>query len=297
MPQTTVLIPTYNCAKYILQTIKSVLSQSYTDCELLIIDDGSVDNTESIVKEIKDSRIIYLKNPKNLGIVKTLNRGIKLAKGKYIARMDADDVMVGNRLQEQIEFLEVNPDYGMVGGWHQMIDADGNKLRLLRTPENYDNIRLALLFRNQFAHAAITMRTELARQLKYSQEFIYTEDYDLWCRLAEVSRVANLQKVFLHYRWYPENSCNRKQKELKSNVVKLLSRELDKYEIEHSIEELMIQAAICFSYGKRFFNSDDKLKLLNRWLDKVFDAPKVKTLHTKFGLLSCRHQIIARIYL
>ena len=297
MPQTTVLIPTYNCAKYILETLKSVLSQTYTDYELLIIDDGSTDDTEKKIRGIKDNRLVYLKNPNNLGIVETLNKGIKMAKGKYIARMDADDVMVGNRLQEQVDFLEANPSYGMVGGWYEIMDAEGKKRNLLKTSENHEDAKLGLLFRNQFAHPAITMRTALARELKYSQEFIYTEDYDLWCRMAEVAKVANLQNVFLHYRWYPENSCNTKQKELKGNVVKLLSRELDKYNIEHSTEELMIQAAICFSYGKRFFNSDDKLKQLNKWLDKVFDAPKVKALHNKFGLLNCRHQIIARIYL
>ncbi|MET4083357.1 glycosyltransferase involved in cell wall biosynthesis [Pedobacter sp. UYP30] len=297
MPQTTVLLPTYNCAKYILETVKSVLNQFYSNYELLIIDDGSTDNTEEILKAIGDERIVYLKNPTNFGIVKTLNIGIKLAKGKYIARMDADDVMLGNRLQEQIDFLESNPDYGMVGSWYQIMDVDGKIRNTLKTTSNHEDIKLGLLFGNQFAHPTVTMRTDLVRKLKYKQEFLYTEDYDLWCRIAEVSKVANLPRIHLSYRWYANNSCNRNQKKLKANVVKLLSRELDKYEIEHCTEELMLHAAICFSYGKRFFNNDKRLSELNKWLDRVFAAPKVKALHNHFGLIKCRHQIIAKIYL
>ncbi len=101
MPQVTVLIPTYNCVKYLKESIDNIFKQSYNDYELLIIDDGSTDGTERTVKSISDERIRYIKYPKNLGIVKTLNKGIGLARGKYIARMDADDVMLGNRLQEQ----------------------------------------------------------------------------------------------------------------------------------------------------------------------------------------------------
>ncbi|MET4083349.1 glycosyltransferase involved in cell wall biosynthesis [Pedobacter sp. UYP30] len=296
MPQTTILLPTYNCAKYILKTVESVLNQSYSNYELLIIDDGSTDNTEEIVKSISDKRIVYLKNSKNLGIVKTLNKGIKLAKGKYIARMDADDIMLGNRLQEQINFLEVNPEHGMVGSWYQIMDVGGKIRSTLKTTLTHEDIKLALLFGNQFAHPAVTIRTDLVRKLKYSQEFLYTEDYDLWCRMAEVSKLANLPKIHLSYRWYANNSCSRNQRELKANVVKLLSRELDKYEIEHSTEELMLHAAICFNYGKRFFNSEDRFSQLNRWLDKVFSASKVKVLHNRLGILICRQQILAKIY-
>lgn len=104
MPETTVLIPSYNGAKYIQSALLSVLSQKYTDYEILIIDDGSTDNTEELVKILEDKRIRYYKNESNMGIVASLNRGLDLAEGKYIARMDADDLMLGNRLQARLIF-------------------------------------------------------------------------------------------------------------------------------------------------------------------------------------------------
>ena len=297
MPQTTILIPAYNCGEYIKQALNSILNQEYGDYELLIIDDGSDDKTTEIIQGIADKRIVFLKNSKNIGIVKTLNKGIRLAKGKYIARMDADDTMMGNRLKEQIDFLENNIDYGLVGGWYQITNEEGVILNSLKTTLNHEDIKLGLLFTNQFAHSAVTMRTNLVKRLKYKQDFIYTEDYDLWCRMAEISKVANLPKFHLSYRWYPGNTCNLKQKELKSKVVKLLSRELDKYEIAHSTSELMIHAAICFGYRKKYFNCDERIQELNDWLDKVFSAPKVKALHHPFGILKFRHQVIAKIFL
>lgn len=293
MPQTTILMPTYNCSKYIEQAIASTIRQDYADFELIIIDDGSNDNTLQVVKGFTDNRIIYLKNEINQGIVKTLNAGIKVAKGKYIARMDADDVMLGNRLEEQINFLESRPDHGMVGGWYKIMDETGKLLDSLQTLQNHDDIKLGLLFRNQFAHPTVTMKTSLVKKLKYKQDFLYTEDYDLWCRMSEISKVANLPDFYLSYRWYSNNTCNTKQKELKNTVVKLLSRELDKYEIIHNVEELMIHAAICFGYRKRYFNNPEKLRRLNDWLDKVLSASKVRTLSTDFNLIKFRHSLMS----
>ena len=240
MPQTTVLIPTYNCAKYIVPAIKSVLAQKYADYELLIIDDGSTDTTEEIVSKISDSRIVYLKNSCNKGIVYTLNKGIEMAKGEYIARMDADDIVLGNRLEIQIDFLNKNPDHGIVGGWYQVTNENGKIIDTVEGVTNCSSAQLGLLFRNQFAHSVVTMRTDLAKQLKYDPEFQYCEDYDLWVRFAEVSKVTNLPAYYLSYRWYSENSCNRKQKELKQAMLNLLSRELDKIEVEHTAEELVL---------------------------------------------------------
>jgi glycosyltransferase involved in cell wall biosynthesis len=215
MPETTVLIPVFNCAKYIVAAIESVLAQKYTDYELLLIDDGSTDNTAEIISKMKDSRIVFLKNSKNRGIVYTLNKGLALAKAKYIARMDGDDIILGNRLETQIDFLNSNPDFGIVGGWYQVINEEGKIINTVQGITDSHNAQLSLLFRNQFTHSAITMRTDLAKQLKYDPELQFCEDYDLWARFAEVSKVANLPAYYLSYRWYSENSCNRHHKDLK----------------------------------------------------------------------------------
>ena len=291
MPETTVLIPVYNCAKYIMAAIESVLAQKYTDYELLIIDDGSTDNTAEIIATIKDSRIIFLKNSRNRGIVYTLNKGISLAKGKYIARMDGDDIVLGNRLEIQVDFLNNNPDYGIVGGWYQVTNENGRIVDTVEGTTNDSSAQLGLLFRNQFAHSVVTMRTDLAKQLKYDPEFQYCEDYDLWVRFAEVSKVANLPAYYLSYRWYSENSCNRKQKELKQTILNLLSRELDKIEVEHTAEELMLHAAVCFGMAPKLFKNQEKRNGLNQWYDKVFASKVLTQRYDKEWLLDFRNNI------
>ena len=294
MPQTTVLIPTYNCSKYIVPAVKSVLAQKYTDYELLILDDGSTDNTEEIVSKISDSRIVYLKNSSNKGIVYTLNKGIDLAKGEYIARLDADDIVLGNRLQVQTDFLSKNPDYGIVGGWYQVTNENGKIIDTVEGVTNCSSAQLGLLFRNQFAHSVVTMRTDLAKQLKYDPEFQYCEDYDLWVRFAEVSKVTNLPAYYLSYRWYSENSCNRKQKELKQAMLDLLSRELDKIEVEHTAEELMLHAAVCFGMANKLFNDPVKHKALRQWHNKVFGSPVLNQRYDKDRLLHFRKNILGK---
>ena len=291
MPETTVLIPAYNCGKYLKETLDSVLKQTYQDYEILIIDDGSTDDIDEVVGAYKDKRILYLKNPENLGIVHTLNNGLEIATGEFIARMDADDLMLGNRLEEQVTFLKRNLDYGMVGGWYKITDESGHLLNTSRTPQEHEFLRLGLTFRNQFAHPAVTMRTSIVRELKYNPELQYCEDHDLWIRFSEKTKVTNLPGMYLSYRWYPGNSCNRKQKELKTAVLSLLSRELDKIEISHSPEELMLHGAVCFGLGRKLVINLEKRKQIKQWYDRVFSSHILLKRYEKSWLGGFRAEI------
>lgn len=296
MPETTVLIPAYNCGKYLKETLDSVLKQKYKDYEILIIDDGSTDNIDEVVGAYKDKRIVYLKNPENVGIVHTLNKGLKLANGEFIARMDADDIMLGNRLTDQVTFLKNNIDYGMAGGWYRITDESGRFLNTSRTQQDNDFLRLGLIFRNQFAHPAVTMRTSIVRELRYDPEFQYCEDHDLWIRFSDRCKVTNLPELYLSYRWYPGNSCNRKQRELKTAVLSLLSRELDKIEVPHSADELMMHGAVSFGLGPNLFNNAEKRQHIRRWYDKVFSSHILQKRYKKAWLDAFRVEI-ERLYL
>ena len=291
MPETTVLIPAYNCGKYLKETLDSVLKQKYKDYEILIVDDGSTDNIDEVIGAYKDKRIMYLKNPKNMGIVSTLNKGLKIANGEFIARMDADDLMLGNRLEEQVTFLKENLDYGMVGGWYKITDESGRFLNTSRTQQDSDFLRLGLIFRNQFAHPAVTMRTSIVRELKYDPEFQYCEDHDLWIRFSEICKVTNLPELYLSYRWYPGNSCNRKQRELKTAVLVLLSRELDKIDISHSADELMLHGAVSFGLGLKLFNNAEKRQQIQSWYDKVFSSHILQKRYERAWLDAFRIEI------
>jgi glycosyltransferase involved in cell wall biosynthesis len=288
----SVIIPCYNAEKYIAESIKSVLTQNYTHFELVVIDDGSTDHSSKLITAFKDKRIIYSRNHQNKGFTYTLNKAIKLAKGKYIARLDADDVMLPNRLALQVDFLEKNSDYGMVGGYHYEIDTYGMPIQKIEPYQNNEELKLNLLFSNPFAHPVITMRSDVVKALNYNGNFKYCEDYDLWFRIAEKYKLKNLPCPLLNYRVLIHNSSANNSKLMKQNVLNLLSRELDKMGISHSMEELMIHAAISFKYKSKYFNTDEKIKSLHHWLDRIFTSQKLINNYSQHQLKKFKKHIL-----
>ncbi|GEM68019.1 hypothetical protein SMI01S_16250 [Sphingobacterium mizutaii NBRC 14946 = DSM 11724] len=223
MPETTVLIPTFNNSQYIIQSLKSVINQKYRDFEVIIIDDCSDDNTEELVSEL-DTRIRYFRKKTKTGIVSCLNEGLAYATGKFIARMDADDIMLGNRLLNQVNFLNNNKEYGVVGSKYNVISKDGEILETVSTKQNDEELRLGLLFKNQFAHSSVTFRRELhSKVLKYHKKYEFVEDYALWCEFSKISKLANLPEINLSYRIHGKNSSHENQTVLRSNLVKLFA--------------------------------------------------------------------------
>jgi glycosyltransferase involved in cell wall biosynthesis len=193
----TVLLPVYNGEEYLKSAIDSILTQTYTDFEFLIINDGSTDTTENIILSYTDPRIRYVKNEQNIKLIATLNKGLKLAKGKYIARMDADDISLPERLEKQISFLENNPNVGLCGSYLKSLGTANNQLIGYKT--NSDEIKFRLLFDTHFPHPAAVLRKDILDQfgLEYEAEYIHVEDYVLWNRMAEHTDLAILPEVLV----------------------------------------------------------------------------------------------------
>ena len=186
----SIILPTYNGAARIGRSIDSVLAQTYTDWELIIIDDGSVDDIQIVLPS--DERIRYLKNETNLGIQKSLNRGLNEAKGKYIARIDDDDVWSDTtKLEKQVAFLESNPEYVLVGTGVILVDENGNELSRYTLPSTDRAIRAKILRKNCFIHSSVMFRNI---GIRYSEDVQvrHAEDYELWLRLGIQGKVANL---------------------------------------------------------------------------------------------------------
>jgi len=204
-PLVTVLLPVYNGAQYITETLDSLLSQSFKDFEILLIDDCSTDNTEEIVKSIKDPRIKYLKNEKNLRLVATLNRGLDLINTKYIIRMDADDLSTDGRFQAQVDYMEANPEIGISSG---DLELFGNESGSAVAPLGHDNIVGSLVFFAGINHAVAIYRNDFFKQngVQYSEEHIYMEDYELWYRLRNKVVFGNIPKLLYRYRRDGTNS-------------------------------------------------------------------------------------------
>ena len=197
-PLVTVLLPVYNAEKFLSEAIDSILNQTYQNFEFLLINDGSTDTSRAIILNYTDSRIRYLENEKNIGLIHTLNRGIAEAKGSYIARMDADDVSRVDRFIKQVDFLESNPSYGMVGSWCSVI----NSSKKIEYHTSHASLQFALLNYCCFVHPSVMLRKSVLteNQLYFDSNFVHSEDYELWTRLLTITKAANLPEYLLSYR-------------------------------------------------------------------------------------------------
>lgn len=210
MPIISIIMPAYNCDKYIEKAIQSILNQTFSDIEFIIINDGSTDNTCKILHDYakKDDRIVLLEQ-ENKGLVSSLNRGCKIAKGKYIARMDADDISVLSRLEKQVEYLESHPDVGVLGTFGLMIDDKGDVLAPMKwchaTKPGY--ILWRMLFRTSIIHASVMVRKSFFDRFKYNEGAFHYEDYDLWVRARKDTLFENLSTPLYKMRIRNNSIC------------------------------------------------------------------------------------------
>lgn len=199
MPKVSVIMPAYNAEVYIGEAIDSVLRQTFSDFELIILDDCSSDNTAGIVKTYEDSRIVYVKNEKNLGVAGTLNRGLENAGGMYIARMDADDVAMPDRFARQVAYLDQNPSVIACGSNVELI-GDVPVGSTTDMPLDDCPIRLRMAISNPFVHPTMVIRREALQNVRYDCSFEGREDYRLWMVLSQRGKMENLPQYLLRYR-------------------------------------------------------------------------------------------------
>ena len=215
-PLISIVLPVFNAEKYLAESIESILNQTYTNFELIIIDDGSTDNSFDIVTNFanEDSRIISITR-ENRGLVKTLNEGILIAKGEWIARMDSDDVCMPDRLQVQLDFLN-RTKADLCGGWIRLLGTRTRRIR--RYPMKDDEIKLLLCFRTAFAHPSIIIRASLIKRYLYNDNVERAQDYELWTRLAMSDvKMTNVQSVVLKYRIHSDQiSENSREQQVKA---------------------------------------------------------------------------------
>ena len=195
-PRVSVVMSVYNGERHLAEAIDSILSQSMSDLELIVSDDGSIDGTSRILEEYgaKDERVRLVRNERNLGLTRSLNRGLSLAQGEYFARQDADDISLPERLAIQVRLLDANPHVGAIGTGFQRIDGGGTPLgQPTKVSADHEVIRASLLMMNPLPHSSLMARRTLVRELGgYDEELPYAQDYDLWWRIG---RVASLHAV------------------------------------------------------------------------------------------------------
>lgn len=224
-PKISVVMPNYNCARFLRESIESVLAQTFSDFEFIIIDDGSTDDSWEIILDQakKDNRIKVVRNEKNLKICETLNRGIDMAKGEYIARMDSDDTANPNWLETVFNFMEKpeNEEVGVCGANFFLIDENGKKIGEKKFPETDDDCRKSFWFRNPFGHNTVLIRKKCFLDFGgYDKNFIYAEDLELWMRFGQKYKFYNIQEYLVKYRISGENSVLKRQKKMIKSTLK-----------------------------------------------------------------------------
>lgn len=270
-PRITVLMPVFNGGEYVGAAIQSILGQTFGDFEFLIIDDGSTDASPAICRSYRDPRIRWIGNGENLGLIATLNKGLDLARGEYVARMDCDDISFPERFARQIEFMDRHPEIGLCGTWYER-DSNGGKTIMKPAAEDH-LIRFYLIFDTVFAHNTIFFRRDILERyrLRYDPHYKYAEDYEFWVRCSRHTRLANIPEVLLRYHYHSGNTSNQ----FKSEQVRTADRIRGLYlplvgltvkEVEQRLHNDLVQF--------RFKGDLERLKTAGAWLVALGSAAR-----------------------
>lgn len=273
-PLVTVLMSVYNNEGSVSRAISSILNQSFKDFEFLVINDGSTDNTAGIINSFNDSRIRIINNKSNLGLTRSLNKGLKKAKGKYIARIDADDFSFPERLEKQITFLESNQDFVLLGTSFNIVNNDGKIIKevIFNTPP--EKLYYDLIFQNMFAHSSVVFRLREVDNLDgYSGDLKYAQDYDLWCKLSRVGKIWVLPDLLTLWCDDPLNISNIKRKEQDLISEGIFINNLRLFNVEENVIE-------------------DSYLLHNYYDDNFTNCPEEKIHNTFKALLYINNKIV-----
>jgi glycosyltransferase involved in cell wall biosynthesis len=251
----SVVMPVYNGEQYLRESIDSILSQTFRDFELIIVDDGSEDHSVEIIKSYNDERIRLITMPHNF--IDSLNTGISEAKGKYIVRMDADDIMDTQRIETQFEYMEAHLDIDVCGTWASFFGTMSSKICTIQRPTD---IACAMMFNNSIVHPSVIIRSETMQKynLRYKHEYVYAEDYKLWTDfLMHGCKLANIPYFLLNYR------CGNTQVTQKhTGEMYIVAERIKKEYREYILNKLC-------SVGEDVADFVNKLKLHGNWSDKV----------------------------
>jgi len=248
-PLVTVLLPVYNAEAYVGEAVQSILVQTCRDFELLIINDGSTDRSLEIIRGFRDNRIRVINNETNIRLIATLNKGMDLARGKYIARMDADDISLPERLRKQADFMETHPEVGVCGTWFELF---GNHKKIVKYPEKDESIRIMLLYQTPFCHPSVMLRKEVfdRHAVRFLPEFIHAEDYEVWVRIAPYTRFANIPEALLRYRLHEQSVSSAHRSIQETNTCRIIRQAFEKTGIQPGDEEIMVFRQVAYSHFK-----------------------------------------------
>lgn len=238
-PRVSVVIPTYNNARYLGTAIDSILAQDFDAFELIVVDDGSNDDTGERVAHYRDPRIHYLKNDTSRGIAGARNRGVDAARGEFTASLDSDDWADPTRLSRQVAFLDAHPDHAAVGSWASWMNADGTpRSGVTRRPVDWQDAAAQLIYKSSLQQPSVTGRTAVLREHRYDERFRFSSDYELWARLAERHRLASQPRPLVCCRRHETSTTRGQQARVIEYQHAIFARQLDRLGLRYDRDDL-----------------------------------------------------------
>lgn len=277
LPVVSVVMPVYNSEKFLREATESILNQTFKDFEFIIIDDGSTDKSGEIIKSYKasDGRIRLIEHKQNKGLVESLNHGLSESRGQYIARMDADDISLPNRLKKQVTFLDSHSSIVVVGSWYQKIDDTGSHGAIVKNFTDPTIIDFHKLFFNPVAHPSVMFRKkEIESVGGYRGSLQHVEDFDLWSRFSEPKLFANIPEILYKYRVHHKSiSANNKRLQEKA-MISIILNNIRRYG-NYSQQDAELLRTSFSPKMSLFFTLFRRQRLLKKLLDDYANANKI----------------------
>jgi len=298
MPKVSIVMPVYNSAKYLKEAINSILEQTFNDWEFIIINElGSEDGSREIIEQYTqvDDRIILVQNDRRLGISASMNVGFDMAKGEYIARMDADDISLPDRFMKQVEFMDSNPEMGMCGTEVLIFGTNAFEWDL---ETDKDKLSTNILFYSPSVHPTVMIRKSLIDKynLRYNTEFKASEDYELFSRISEVSKVANIDEVLFKYR-IMENNATFKNNDIGLVLyTQVMESQFKKMGLNLTDEEIKLLSPHYSMKGAKYEEVLERFINLDLLLKKILVANEECKLYDRKYLSNTLHKRFTEAY-
>jgi len=266
-PLVSVIMRVYNEEKYLSNSIDSILNQTYTNFELLIFNDGSTDNSSSIINSYHDDRIRIYNSSTNGGHVRNLNKGIKESKGKYIAILDSDDISSKYRLEKQVDFLEDNESITVLGTQVELIDENSKHIHFKMLPTSVKELQYYALFFCPFIHSSVMMVSDVVKNYIYQPDFLIGEDYYLWANILSKYKGANLECCLVKYRIHPNNYHKSDTNIAYKCLLQIYQLMLNDWKIPYTEEELLVHVSLSNSID--FIIDKKQLRKIQNWIHEL----------------------------
>jgi len=278
-PIVSVIMSTYNRCEYLKEAIDSILSQTFEKFEFIILNDGSTDDTRNIILSYDDARIRFHDFHENLGYTFRLNQAISLAQGKYIARMDSDDLSCADRLELQIEYLEANQDVAVCGGLIEFIGDIPDNVKNWAIFHDPETMKIALLFNCPICHPTVVFKKAIIEKtISYNESFEPAEDYELWTRLSIQHKIMNLPKVLLKYRFSGGQVSNKTYSKQRNKRFRIFNTQLNRLNIFPNSHQLRLHESLFHPSWINIYCYNNNVRI---WFDTLIAANNISCIYER----------------